>query len=193
MATKYEATDLREEAIARIQSCFPESLTAWDNVRKKQSYPMAFDIGEEIAIVNLLRLCRVDGPIPLVLYACCQLEISTVFDGVELANGTVEKLSPEDIKRCIVGRDRLFADNEKIIDSLWSDADTCDRHKGRADRISIVRAAQELLRNCDPLAPISHLFTNAPKCPECALHIKNSHRIERLTVWGGLAKKFDVG
>jgi hypothetical protein len=154
---------------------------------------MEYREGEEIAIVNLVRSCRVKGLIHLVFYACCQLEVSFLFHGVKLENGTVEKLSPEDLERCIVGRDKLSAAYHTLADeALWSFGPKCDRiGTCRAERIEIVREVHREFGYHDPLQSIGQaLAKKLSKCPACARHIQTKYNQGRGTIWNKIARGF---
>jgi hypothetical protein len=198
LATKYDVRHLREEAITRIRSCFPDQLSKWDTARQRDrdgQCLMDYEPGEEIAIANLVRSCHVKGVIHLVLYACCQLDSQLLFNGVSLKNGTVEKLAMDDLEICINGREGLSETNERLIEkAIWSFSSKCEQPLTCAlERITFFKQRRHRFKYYDPLMRFSLLGAEKHmSCRVCIRHIELGHSRARKAVWESLAENFRV-
>ncbi len=63
--------------------------------------------------------------IPVALYACCQLPLTTLIPGVKRADGTYEQLSSDLLQRCLAGREVLTAGYAWRVFMLFS-VNPCD-------------------------------------------------------------------
>jgi hypothetical protein len=155
---------------------------------------MKYAKGTEIAFVNLVRSCQVKGLVHVILYDCCRLMVSDLFHGVVLENGTVEKLSPEDLERCIIGRDKLCAAYETLVEALWSFSSKCDRGTTcRAERITVFKQVRQEIGRQDPLRSISHILAKKmPKCSACTRYVETKYNQARGTIWNQLRDTFGI-
>ncbi|KAL6298835.1 hypothetical protein BKA93DRAFT_713268, partial [Sparassis latifolia] len=101
---KYQVEDLRADGLARIKRVFTDNFDMWD------SHSRSGTMGTELlrltrldamSAVNLARIANAPSLLPVALYYCCQLDIYELCRGVPRADGTTERLSSEDMDRCI--------------------------------------------------------------------------------------------
>ncbi|KAI1795299.1 hypothetical protein LXA43DRAFT_1090948 [Ganoderma leucocontextum] len=100
-AHKYHISSVQDQEICALQeSC----LTSDFNVHFGPPNPqISMKSVHYIGAVNLARLTDTPLMLPLALYRCCYLG-GKLLDGWTREDGTVEYLSPEDVKRCFNAR-----------------------------------------------------------------------------------------
>ncbi|KAH9948565.1 hypothetical protein B0H21DRAFT_733074 [Amylocystis lapponica] len=91
---KYQMLDLRNAALERLKTLFPNNFDAWENLDTawESAVMTGEDDGDEIIAVNLGRLTGEASILPTALYFCCQLKGDWIVNGITLADGTTEKL-----------------------------------------------------------------------------------------------------
>ncbi|KAH9922090.1 uncharacterized protein B0H18DRAFT_879687 [Fomitopsis serialis] len=112
LAHKYGMEHLRDDALERMKSCFSDDLHVWAKAEASEgSALMTYDYTDAIAAVNIARLTETQSMLPYALYTCCQLDTEVILNGVPQKNGTTERLTQEDILRCLNARSTLVHDN----------------------------------------------------------------------------------
>ncbi|KAH9922098.1 uncharacterized protein B0H18DRAFT_1019101 [Fomitopsis serialis] len=112
LAHKYGIKDMLDDALCRVQSCFSDNLYIWIRADENMhTHLMTFDRKDAVAAVNIARLTETTSMLPVALYMCCQLEIQDIMNGVMQENGTVERLAPGDVMKCLEARKTLAYDN----------------------------------------------------------------------------------
>ncbi|KAH9930859.1 uncharacterized protein B0H18DRAFT_872508 [Fomitopsis serialis] len=106
---KYQMEHIFAGAITRLKSCFVASFVECYALRSRGSRSMSFVDADAIEAVNLARLTQIGTVLPTALYICGLLPNNLLLHGVPRKNGTVERLSSEDIIRCLDGRANLLA------------------------------------------------------------------------------------
>ncbi|KAH9829564.1 uncharacterized protein C8Q71DRAFT_863137 [Rhodofomes roseus] len=101
LAHKYGIKDLLKDSLAEIERYYPAKFESWDT----RAIPCAD--GHAIIAVNLARLTGTTSLLPAALYCCCQMNARELMDGYERSDGTVDRLSKEDLERCIDGKSHL--------------------------------------------------------------------------------------
>ncbi|KAL6308611.1 hypothetical protein BKA93DRAFT_877309 [Sparassis latifolia] len=112
---KYKIADIRDNALQRLHSCFPTNFEDWCTFNADGSSYITMQANDAIGAVNLARLTRSDTILPSALYACCCLSTRVILHGVRRADGFLEKLSSEDIDRCVEGRLKLMEANTREL------------------------------------------------------------------------------
>jgi len=120
LSHKYEIEDLRDDALARMKTCFSEDLDTWGNTYSSGgSSVMSFNPEDAIEAVNISNLVQDDSMLLLALYACCQLETSILLRGVCRADGTKEQLNPKDMETCVNGQKLLLFGSISALNQTW--------------------------------------------------------------------------
>ncbi|OBZ75778.1 hypothetical protein A0H81_04996 [Grifola frondosa] len=86
---------------------------------------------------------------PRALYLCCQLEFEEILDGALRPDGRRECLSASDIKRCIVGRERLAHANCAAVGAVLAAADlvcSCQRPGVCGFRVAAIALERHTMR-----------------------------------------------
>lgn len=108
---KYNIEYLRAYAIDKLKAYFPST---FDEFIEND-----FEDDPETLIgsVNLARSMGVVSVLPAALYQCTVLRVKELLDGVRRDDGTVDRLSSEDLSRCLNGRRQLRHANN--IGTAW--------------------------------------------------------------------------
>ncbi|KAI0071962.1 hypothetical protein K474DRAFT_1651758, partial [Panus rudis PR-1116 ss-1] len=119
LATKYQADSIRKEAIRRLIIWFPSNLKEFARspaIRWTEELD-EFDVQDlelsgvhkwdAIAAVNLARSMDVPEILPPAFYVCANLPIETLFKGHTDKNGRLHRLSVDDVKLCLSGKEKL--------------------------------------------------------------------------------------
>ncbi|KAL6308557.1 hypothetical protein BKA93DRAFT_519250 [Sparassis latifolia] len=112
---KYEMTTLRDGALERLKTCFPADFEEWCELDEDGSAYVTMKPEDAIAAVNLARLTQTDSILPSALYGCCCLDTHTLLHGMRHADGSSDKLSQEDLERCVEGRIKLMEANTREL------------------------------------------------------------------------------
>ncbi|PIL26297.1 hypothetical protein GSI_12053 [Ganoderma sinense ZZ0214-1] len=105
---KYDMTELVAHAFGYLKHHFPTTYKAQE--QRSNYCPPAFSPEHAIAVVNLARAFNEPALLPCALLACTTLlEARTLIAGFERMDGVWEKLSEDDLVRCINARDALLA------------------------------------------------------------------------------------
>lgn len=92
----------------RLRTCFPSSLEDWDSRYTTSCSPLTFPPDtvalepiDAIAVINLARRCNFSDILASALYICSQLPILELVNHVRYGEEDVERLSQEDLARCL--------------------------------------------------------------------------------------------
>ncbi|KAH9835443.1 uncharacterized protein C8Q71DRAFT_765904 [Rhodofomes roseus] len=120
MSHKYHIQDLLDDALKRLRRFFPPRFVEM-NSSDHPVQPL-----HAIAVVNLARLTEKKYFIPSALYYCCMLNAHTLLHGSSRSDGTVDRLSDDDLERCIHGKavlaGQLALSRSSILCPLASEA-----------------------------------------------------------------------
>nr|VWP00495.1 N/A [Ganoderma boninense] len=105
---KYDMTELVAHGFSYLKTYFPTTYKAREQCPNYR--PPAFSAEHAIAVVNLARAFNEPALLPCALLACTTLlEPRTLILGFERTDGVWEKLSEDDLVRCMNARGMLFA------------------------------------------------------------------------------------
>ena len=122
LAHKYNVPQVLDQALASLRDLgFAASFAAHcSHPLPLGNSPLALDPSFSIAVVNLARLTNTPSLLPLALYHCAYLG-SDVLDGWAREDGTLERLSDADLRRCVDGRAALAHEHAVFIFSVFHD------------------------------------------------------------------------
>lgn len=204
LGSKYQVDHIRDDAIYRLQLCFPSHLEHFDSsLHVKSEQPPISDITgkDAICVVNLARKFHLDALLPAALYTCCQLGNAYLVNGVSYPNDITEKLSPDDLLLCLDTRDTLLEENTTNTAFICSPvASPSCIHSNVCLRglRSLIRVAQkeEIFARDDPLKDLSPFIRrHAPEvgvCEPCIESLVISSGKGRVRVWNTLGELFGV-
>lgn len=125
LAHKYNIADLEGQAFSALKAYYTDSFDEHESAGFHSQ--VSFDDVHAIGAVNYARLANRLEILPYALYACCGLRGDIVY-GWEREDGTVEHLSPEDLKHCLDGRDALAREAMRLLPKVFVSAasDACE-------------------------------------------------------------------
>ncbi|KAI0720086.1 hypothetical protein C8T65DRAFT_634820 [Cerioporus squamosus] len=109
---KYELASVFLEAPQRLRTTYTDDYAVW---RGKYQIPTDWR-SKEISPIEAVNLFGTTGQLNLLLtalYLSCLLPIAELLGGVHRADGTLEQLSKEDLRRCLEARDMYTADHAR--------------------------------------------------------------------------------
>ena len=107
-----------QRSIAYLKKHFVESYDTWARVDPPR--PPSFKAIHSIGVVNLAHMTNTPSLLPTALMGCCMLDATELIEGFKREDGTLEKLSPEDLGRCLLGRANLVRANTLATISLFN-------------------------------------------------------------------------
>ncbi|KAK7690513.1 hypothetical protein QCA50_005611 [Cerrena zonata] len=143
LGKKYQVKFIFDEAVSRLKSVHPRTYAEYKLMRGAMSNHISdYPNGEmAITIINLARAHNLPNLLPFAFYLCCQLPLETIMHGVKRNDGTAEKLSSDDIMRCLKGREQLTLMNASLVQTLRSympSMNKCNAHKCDSRWVSVV-------------------------------------------------------
>lgn len=114
LAHKYNIADLERQALSVLKTCYCHTFEAFQS----ESRPITVSKIDAIPVVTLARLTDTPTMLPLALYDCCAL-LSSVLDGRTGEDGRSDHLAPEDLRRCIDGRDALAREATLVLFQIF--------------------------------------------------------------------------
>ncbi|TCD63697.1 hypothetical protein EIP91_005102 [Steccherinum ochraceum] len=121
LGTKYQLAALRKDAADRLEKCFPKRLRHFNNSLSTVSsppnlagwivdfanVPINIKFSDAIAVVHLAQECDLPYLLPTALFICSQLGPEKLAHGYRDRDGTLWKLAPRDLERCLLGTESL--------------------------------------------------------------------------------------
>ena len=197
IAHKYEVGWLLAEATCRLKTAFPDQFVIWQDDMSTSSVTMAPQ--DTIEAFNLFRRIGRLDMLPTAMYACCQLDLGRLIHGVVRADGAfTEKLSIDDIERCLKARRELTTSNVELALSLFSGppSPTCPPEGPcdgvQADCHSCDMVEYYIEADANILGPhFSHyieifLGDDPAFCEGCTKMLKDKELAARLSAWRSL-------
>ena len=208
LGTKYQIDSLRKDAVKRLQEYFPYGLQGEDSdifMRISAGVDsiripcgcVGLQPSDAIAVVNLARECDLPRLLPPALYVCAQLDYRTLVHGDAGSGKILQKLSPDDLERCLKGQAMLRGVVAKQLMLLFqakpvsycSDKGCC-KHALEETKEFLTG---ELSLDCNPLRHSGGINVSIPGlCPDCEDQIFFDLDIPRGRVWDNLAQYFDL-
>ncbi|KAH9922100.1 uncharacterized protein B0H18DRAFT_1212765 [Fomitopsis serialis] len=206
LAHKYGMEHLRDDALERMKSCFSDDLDVWSEADVGMgSASMSYVDTDAIAAVSIARLTDTYSMLPSALYTCCQLDTEEIVNGVTREDGTTERLTQEDMLRCLNARRTLLHDNIVSAYTLFTTTPHgCTRHsdcelmrRNLADtHITFDTDGVEdyaYLADWDPYFRNKELSGSYHSlCPNCQAAILEHARELRLAAWTSLSKTLNL-
>ncbi len=212
LGSKYQVDYLRDEAIHRLERCYPKSLRAFGDVHhfdaEDKDKPIS-DLTPEhaIVVVNLARICDLSGPLPPALYLCAQLPLATILRGVPTTvepSPVLGRLSSDDIEICLNSRQELLRIRITAITFLYdyhSDlpcqrpTGSCLWRKVKRQEVPVSNLGPHIRKlsiDFDVLAPLSFQKEEHEICGECFEDMSILYDSERRKIWKTLSDIFGV-
>ena len=177
LSHKYQIEILLQSATNLLERAFPIEFEIWIENQGFKRAPLLFNPTQAIEAVNLIHLLGRTDMLPMAIYQCSLLDGAPIVRGTRRVDGTLEKLAPEDMERCIRAWKYCLACPQIFLDELFAPSETCERpHKCgpifmEAAHARLRREGSGLLRG-DPLCYIESdtLPRVGSLCPSCVTH-----------------------
>ncbi|PIL26555.1 hypothetical protein GSI_12313 [Ganoderma sinense ZZ0214-1] len=196
LAHKYHVADIQNQGLLLLQDhYFPSDFDRYEELRKGHSLPRNL---YGIAAINLARLTNTPSLLPVAFLKCHSLR-EAVLDGQKRADGTVEHLSPDDLRRCFVAQSALLERNSQAMGSVFQPkpSDTCNDparcRRGLGDSCNLIVRKGTVFQH-DFIINWAKLIELAGQsiCPECEKELQARNAKERRKVWDDLPKIFGI-
>ncbi|KAI0640026.1 hypothetical protein C8Q77DRAFT_1152936 [Trametes polyzona] len=129
LAHKYGLDTLLQVTLKRIRVVIPTEYQLWKSYESLESFREMGGLEErafEIEAYNLLRQCGNEEMALVALEMCTDLSLPTLLHGCQRADGTLEKLPPDDLERCLLAREAISARSARY-NSQFADVTSPDR------------------------------------------------------------------
>ncbi|PIL26496.1 hypothetical protein GSI_12254 [Ganoderma sinense ZZ0214-1] len=199
LAHKYRIPQIQDQALSLLQEFwYTSSFYIFTGPRPDRD----IDIRPVHAIgaVNLARLTDTPSMLPLALYECAHLDGGALFDGWTREDGTVERLSDADLRRCLDARVELAHLYHAVLSHLF-----CGAAHERCRQPSLCETAMRELHHkathaerrvryaiTDWRDSIRELEMREALCWRCAGEILDNHEKERRAVFDRLPEIFGI-
>ncbi len=200
LAHKYHIQQVEDQALAALQLFdFKSNFKAFRKGMPKKN-KLVNKPEEYIGAVNLARLTDTPSMLPLALYNCAYLD-STVLDGWKRRDGTVEQLSPSDLRRCLDGHVELGREQFSVLLGLFEAAHSanCECPDHCQESLRIIRDtvvpdwdSTDNMALADWTADIHGYASKYSLCESCEEMLVDRNRQERRKIWNRLPEIFDI-
>ncbi|KAJ3558149.1 hypothetical protein NM688_g1092 [Phlebia brevispora] len=154
LGSKYEVLDLRDAALHYIRRLHLGTPQKRKRLYDSTTSPVIYEPADIIAMANLIPEFNIGKVLHVgFLYACCQLTVKELLDGIPHSRGYVERLTPDNLRWCMEGRANLIVASAEMVNRCIIGMPTCPH----ADCSRILRhqitqeGHSELLYNPNPL------------------------------------------
>jgi hypothetical protein len=190
LGTKYNMTTFRKEAVDRLTYEFPTTLVALDStvdysrIKDPKSVVVEF-----IGAIELAHKFDLPEILPWAFYGCCYY--LTFAQICQPEDPLMPFLSPEDIKICMVGWERLVVHQARdtygwLHDICQSDdSDTCNTSREK------LRQYFSPLPSCKALERWASPWKDG-LCHQCAVGAEMAHEAGRKKIWDKLPMFFGL-
>lgn len=119
---KYAIKNLFQTSVRELKRYYPDSLDAWD------MRPTTYNPRNAVTAINSARLTDTPSILPAAFYDCCQLD-GTSLTGWVCAGTAVDRLSFEDLARCIDGKQALCVRWPDFLRSIFLSSLEAEKEK----------------------------------------------------------------
>lgn len=192
---------LVEEGKLQIKLAFPDKIKDIDEIENGKRTRMTFLLEDAISMVEIARTLDLPDFYFRALYHCCQLPPTKLVNGITNEAGFVERLSSEDLIKCISGRHVLTLVDLQICRSLFQDPGP-DHH----DAVPCTSQSRACLQEClkvtvdhvshNPLndfsPAIEEICQERGICRSCITFFQARHARSRQTILESLGQCFEL-
>ncbi|KAM5539312.1 hypothetical protein V8D89_007003 [Ganoderma adspersum] len=200
LAHKYHIQPVQDQALAALQLFnFTSDFTTFCTGSSSKT-KLVNRSAESIGAVNLARLTDTPSMLPLAMYNCAYLD-TAVLDGWKRRDGTIEELSPADLRRCINGRVSLGREQFSLLLRLFKTTTSaeCDYPDHGEEALRTIHDtvvsdwdSTGYRALSDWTAALRSFVSKYDLCESCEEMLLDRNRQERRKVWNKLPEIFDV-
>lgn len=199
LGSKYGISCIRDEAIVRLDACYPCSLASFWNSQiltyTKKSRPIVYSDGEEYFAYRLAWTHDLHHIVAVALYKCCQHSIASLKNMVHLACGPLD-LDRDFLLHYTEGREKLL-DNKLTWSLGFLNSDVtrnCAKEGCQTAKIGMIVEMHQsgMMRHPDALTDHSRMIKRSGFCPDCASKLEELHMEDLRGVWDDLERCFCI-
>lgn len=196
MASKYMVAPLQEKAINHLCRIYPtrfEDMRPDHKALRSEVFGSDSDAPEHpILLLNLVRSYQVTKLLPWAYYAVVRWSFRDMVTGHTCSDGSVARLSSEDMKICLLGFDALLTiqhtNNKQLFLGPVPKCQSWSSCSGISD--AYTRSLDE--HGTGLVAPLSPLRRAVTACDLCLVSIKKLDLEKRKEVWQQLPSIFGL-
>lgn len=188
---------LQEKAVEHLCRIYPtkfEDMQSEHRRLRNEVFGSASNAPEHpILLVNLVRSCQIIKLLPWAYYAIVRWSFRDIVVGHTFSDGTVCRLSNDDMKICLLGFDALLTVQHTNIKSVFhGPVAKCPSLSSCSEGISdaYTRALDE--HGTGLVAPLGPLRRKVNACDRCVANIKRLDVEKRKEVWEQLPSIFGL-
>ncbi|KAH9885114.1 hypothetical protein C8Q73DRAFT_718381 [Cubamyces lactineus] len=216
LALKYGIEHLTSEILARMRTVFCHRYFTF---MTSAEFTEMVDLGEKVVglksdalivssmadaieAVNLIRFVGESTMLPMALYLCTSLPLTTLISGATLPNGQVVRLSKEDVFRCLEARTTLALKTYKLLERITSEipSSECPTTQDctaarQAIRLDIDEAKDAIGSCCQVHALYNwdkRIGRQPQPCNGCMKHLLKVHLSSVCNIWDSLPADFGL-
>ncbi|KAI1792054.1 hypothetical protein LXA43DRAFT_358848 [Ganoderma leucocontextum] len=206
LAHKYTVSVVLSEATLRLQQLFPPTFDIWEATEDVRVAAERVRPQDAVEAVNLFRTLgsagKADDMLPIALYLCCQLAPGELLRGHHRADGTLERLSIDDVELCWKLRETLSEKAAEMTEQLYRRvAGSADAEKKKckcfnAFEKSVPWKSLKEARGGDPLGRMLRDGIEAEKekgfklCDKCLSTLRELEKTVRGEFWEELHRDY---
>ena len=197
MASKYMVAPLQEKAIEHLCRIYPtrfEEMQSDHKSLRNEVFGSASDSPEHpIILVNLVRSCQIRKLLPWAYYAVVRWSFRDMVAGHTLGDGSIARLSSEDMQICLLGFEALLTIQHTNIKHIFNGpVSKCSTWSSCSDGISDAYTRSLDEHGTGLVAPLGPLRRKVNACDRCIAHIKRLDLERRKEVWQQLPSVFGL-
>lgn len=210
IGTKYAIEALRQDAIRRLKTVFPASLSDFRNYygcyledsSRDHPFPgdtMKLKADDAIAVVELARAFDLPVLLPSALFVGAQLDLENLIYGYTDDHGKLWKLTVDDMYRCLAGQEMLRAKSMKqICFAICKERSPLCRGDNEECQETLYQEMQEKVMKLpnDAQALSRHPWIDICEltdlCQPCKTYFSDQHAASVAEVWASLPEIFDI-
>ncbi|KAJ7231896.1 hypothetical protein B0H12DRAFT_1239794 [Mycena haematopus] len=206
LGRKYDFKDLHDSAVACLEAQYPTTLERFDELWPGSAFKTINRYwGVELDTVALASENKILSVLPSAYYLVVRkFNLKRLFDGVRKADGTRASLSPNDLRRCVLARQRLLIKQFQPGYAFgwtrrWKFKGCTALEQCRVAREDVLsRYLDDATVEALPpeLSDVEHFsvwfFNRFRFCPTCKQHAISSISAGRKKMWEELPEIFDL-
>lgn len=199
LGSKYGISCMRDEAVARLNACYPEALADFWNIQiltySKKPRPITYSEGEEYFAYRLAWTHDLHHIVAVALYKCCQHSIAHLKTVMHFTCGPLE-LDRDFLLHYSEGREKLL--ENKLTWSLgFLNSDVtqkCGDQGCETARLGMIVEMHQsgMMRHPDALTDHRRTIRRSGLCPNCTSQLEDLHLEDLRGVWDDLEKCFGI-
>ncbi|RPD53660.1 hypothetical protein L226DRAFT_459840 [Lentinus tigrinus ALCF2SS1-7] len=190
---KYQIDYLVDQTLDYLKHHFTNDFDTWRN--RMAFVPRKFETYHAIGVVNIARLVNCDSILPTALAVCCTLDAKYLVRGFKCQDGAGEKLSQDDLIRCLRAKQTLMQESSRAIINAFSPFTSPGCRTAASCHDALQDALRGLAGDLDMIADDHPFFSwvyfarrleGYAICALCKERLKERVQAEQRLIWNSL-------